>query len=629
VSDSIDNLSALANKNLFALKSSRIVTPEGEVDGAIIVEHGLIREVVCGELPEEIAVFDFGNLVISPGVIDSHVHINDPGTDWEGFESATAAAAAGGVTTLIDMPLNSDPVATTAESLQIKRNAAKGRCHVDVGFYGGVVPGNLDQLGLLVDEGVFGLKAFLCDSGLDAFPAAGEAELRSALAALKKSGVPLLAHAEIVNDSQRDIQDPRSYLEYMNSRPPEFETEAIKLLIELCSEFNSPVHIVHLATELALPMIKSAKSEGVPLTVETCPHYLLFSHKQVSEGDTRFKCAPPIRDDENRRLLGEAVSSGLIDTIGSDHSPCPPELKNLESGDFSKAWGGIAGLQLTLSATWTVGKSKSWTPTTIAQRLSTKPAEIFGLSKRKGSIAAGFDADFVVWDPDTSFEVDAEQLLHRHKVSPYEGASLFGVVRSTFLRGKCIFDANAVGVSEMHRGSLLRCGADRERIAERLNSLDTNSKRLAFETCCAATAWIESMMLNADFHNDDRVFIAAEEAVDCLDESAWMEAFTAHPRIGDVDSLRKKFANTRAMASGEQSGVDSADESTLQRLAEANDEYFEKFGFIFIVCATGKSAKEMLDLLEARLGNDRETEISIAGAEQLKITKIRLQKLAT
>ena len=313
----------------FAIKSSRVITPQGEVAATIVIENGTIIRIVEGDdAPAEKACTSYGNSVISPGLVDAHVHINDPGTDWEGFESATKSAAAGGVTTLIDMPLNSLPVTTDIAALQSKIKSSRGKLHVDVGFYAGIVPENQSQLPWLLDQGVLGAKAFLCDSGLEQFPAAGEKELRNALANLKTSGVPLLAHAEIEVEKLK-VDDETNYHQYMNSRPPAFEITAIKLLIELCREFQTPVHIVHLATAEALPLIEAAKQEGLPLTVETCPHYLFFDSANIDAGDTRFKCAPPIRDETNRLALCDAVASGLIDTIGSDHSPCPPDLKDV------------------------------------------------------------------------------------------------------------------------------------------------------------------------------------------------------------------------------------------------------------------------------------------------------------
>ena len=367
--------------NPFAIKSSRVVTPDGEINAAVVIADGKISQVVtANETPSGIPCNDLGDLVISPGLVDAHVHINDPGTDWEGFETATRAAAAGGVTTLIDMPLNSLPVTTDIQSLQAKRDATQEKLHVDVGFYGGIVPDNEVQIAWLSKQGVLGLKAFLCDSGLEQFPAAGESELRNAMAHLNSTRTPVLAHAEIVSEIETfGARDPHSYQQYVNSRPPLFELSAIKLLIELCREYRTPVHIVHLATVEALPLIEAAKQEGLPLTVETCPHYLYFSAVNVVHGDTRFKCAPPIRNEGNRLALCDAVASGLIDTIGSDHSPCPADLKNIDSGDFTKAWGGIAGLQLTLPASWTVLQDHGVTTAELAQRTATKPAETFGL----------------------------------------------------------------------------------------------------------------------------------------------------------------------------------------------------------------------------------------------------------
>ncbi len=609
----------------FAIASSRVVTPDGEVKAAIVIEDGKIVDVIDRDsVPPEIPLTDFGGLVISPGVIDAHVHVNEPGrTEWEGFESATAAAALGGVTTIIDMPLNSSPVTTTVAALNAKRDAAEGKCRVNVGFYGGLVPGNEAELESLIDEGVFGVKAFMCHSGLDEFPAAGEKEMRSALEVLKKSGVPLLAHAEIVGDAPA-IEDPESYAQYSASRPQWFETEAIDLLIKLCREFNTPVHIVHLAAATAIPAIESAKREGLPLTVETCPHYLFFVDHQIANGQTQFKCAPPIRDANNLKELCMAVRSGLIETIGSDHSPCPPELKLLDDGDFEKAWGGIASLQLLLSVSNTVGRFFKWSPSLLAERLSKRPAEIFGLGESKGQIKLGFDADLVVWDPRKSFVCDGKSLAHRHDVTPYDDSEMFGVVKQTYVRGQVVAtDGELIGEPI---GELLR-RKQASGIAVFVNDLSTEARRSAFESCCASPAWIEQMMSQVDFRYDVEVLRRAEESFEGLAEAELLEAFSAHPRIGDVDSLRKKYANTKAIASGEQSGVDSATESVLQRLADANDEYFDNFGFIFIVCATGKSAREMLDILESRLPNDRETEMANAATEQLKITKIRLRKL--
>jgi allantoinase len=620
----------------FAISSSRVVTPTGVVAAAIVIENGTIRKLVNrSDVPPEIPIHDFGDLAISPGLIDAHVHVNEPGrTEWEGFASATRAAAAGGVTTLIDMPLNSSPVTTHVSALQAKRAAAHDQCLVDVGFYGGLIPGNKHQLRSLVDQGVFGIKAFLCDSGLDEFPGSGESELRSALEILEPLNIPLLVHAELLGvNPVSEITDRRNYGQYVDSRPAAFELAAIELLIGLCREFRSPIHIVHLATDQALPMIEAAKQEGLPLTVETCPHYLFFAREQVVDGDTRFKCAPPIRDQQNRVGLCRAVVTGLIDTIGSDHSPSLPELKRLDTGDFSKAWGGIAGLQLTLPVSWTALKEHDMTLLQLAGRLSQKPAEIFGLGNHKGKIEAGFAADVVVWQPEKQFVVRGSDLFQRHGLTPYEGCPLSGVVHQTYVRGNLVFADGQLNrepcigktLSRELPGSHNRFVS--EGITRCLNGQSADGLKAMLETCCASTVWIARMIGGGIFKNDNEVLTRAETAWERLTEADLLEAFSAHPRIGDVDSLREKYANTKLIAGGEQAGVASANESTLLRLTQANSEYFDKFGFIFIVCATGKSASEMLEILEQRLPNDRPTELANAAAEQKKITKIRLRKL--
>lgn len=449
-----------ASNAKFAIVSSRVVTGGSTIPAAVVVQDDTIIDVVdSADLPDGIRIEDVGDLVVSPGLIDAHVHVNEPGrTEWEGFESATSAAAAGGVTTIIDMPLNSSPVTTNAENLRLKREAATGKCHVDVGFYAGLVPGNEDQIEGLLQQGVMGVKAFLCDSGLDEFPAAGEAELRGALKKLAGTGVPLLAHAEIIPvDFKTQIDDPASYIQYANSRPPKFELLAIELLIKLCREFDSPIHIVHLATAEALEMIKSAKQEGLKLSVETCPHYFYFCQSDISDGQTSYKCAPPIRDKDNRDRIVDAIANGLIETIGSDHSPCTPDLKSLPTsqspGDFTKAWGGIAGLQLTLPVTRTVGQQSGWSFEMMAERLSSRPADLFGLT-RKGRIEAGFAADLVVWDPDSAFVVAGKELFHRHPVTPYEGRELKGTVSRTFVSGKLVFDSGKLTTG--YYGTLLK-----------------------------------------------------------------------------------------------------------------------------------------------------------------------------
>ena len=612
-------------KTVFALRSTRVVTNSEEIEAAVIIDGDVIRAVVDPtEVPAGVRVIDLGDWVISPGIIDSHVHVNEPGrTDWEGFDTATAAAAAGGITTIIDMPLNSSPVTTTTAALKQKQSAAAGKCAVDVGFYGGLVPGNQAEIASLIQEGVMGIKTFLCDSGLDEFPATDESNLRKGLQALQSTGVPLLAHAEVVGGTIQ-INNPQAYSDYADSRPPSYEVAAIGLLIELCREYRTPIHIVHLATAEALQAIIDAKTQGLPITVETCPHYLYFDSGKIKEGETRFKCAPPIRDQVNRDALRAAVQSGVIETIGSDHSPCPLEMKAIDSGDFQKAWGGIASLQLTQSVMWTIGEECGWSPALLAERLSWRPAQIFGLQSNKGKIAAGYDADIMVWDPSATFNVSGSKLAHRGDLTAYEGCELQGVIKRTYLRGQLVYQEGEL-VGDRIGGFLRR--ESQQVLSSHLNAMQQPELSVLLETCCASKEWIERMIRGGSFSSDQEVGARARVAWEGLDEADLLEAFAAHPKIGDIDSLRAKFANTKKVAENEQAGVKDADEEVLKRFSAANEEYFDKFGFIFIVFATGKSSRQMLQILEHRLTLSRDAELINAAVEQMKITELRLRKL--
>jgi allantoinase len=428
----------------WALRSNAVVTPDGIRPAAILVRGEQIAAVVePDEVPAGMFIVDAGDKMVLPGLVDSHVHINEPGrTDWEGFVTATLAAAAGGVTTLIDMPLNSSPVTTTVAALNAKREAAAGKLWVDVGFHGGIVPGNAADVQPMIDAGVCAFKAFLCHSGIDEFPNAIEADLRAVMPIIAKAGLPLFVHAELVAPLPPEIEkafedNPKSYAAYLATRPPEWEVEAIKLMIRLCRETGCPVHIVHLAAaRQAWPLIEAAKEEGLPFTVETCPHYLIFAAQDIPDGDPRYKCAPPIRSRRQRKLLRQLVREGNIDTIGSDHSPAPPGIKHLDDGNLREAWGGIASLQLLLYASWRAVRSEALDALTI------RPATLVGLSHRKGHIASGLDADFVVFnpEPDDYQLIDASKLQHRHKATPYDGRELWGLVETTYLRGKPIYD---------------------------------------------------------------------------------------------------------------------------------------------------------------------------------------------
>jgi allantoinase len=431
----------------FALRSRRIVTPDGERDGALLVRDGRIAGVTGLEaLPPGVPVEDVGACVLLPGLVDSHVHVNEPGrTDWEGFETATRAALAGGVTTLVDMPLNSVPVTTSADALGRKRDAALGRVHADCAFWGGLVPGNVAAVAGLLDAGACGVKAFLVHSGIDDFPRAGEAELRAALPVLAERGAPLLVHAELAGEPAPEGGEPRRYATYLASRPPSWEREAVALLLRLCRELRAPIHVVHLSAAAAAGLVAEARAEGLPLTAETCPHYLSLAAESVPDGRTEFKCAPPVREGANREGLWSALRDGTLGMVVSDHSPCPPALKERERGDFMTAWGGIASLQLALPVMWTEARSRGFGPADLARWMAEGPARLAGLGHRKGRLAPGYDADVVVFDPEGSWTVEEQGLHHRHKLTPYLGRALRGVVRQTFLRGRRVFHDGVFG----------------------------------------------------------------------------------------------------------------------------------------------------------------------------------------
>ena len=453
---------------MLVVRSRRVVLPEGERAASVHIEDGIITHIAdyAGD-PAAAQSFDFSDLVVSPGLVDTHVHVNEPGrTEWEGFDTATRAAAAGGVTTIVDMPLNSIPATTTVAALHAKQQAASGRCHVDVGFWGGVVPGNAGELDGLIDSGVRGFKCFLVPSGVDEFPAVGEGDLRVALPILARRAVPLLVHAE---DPTRITHptDP-TYRAFLASRPPDAERDAIRLMIRLAKEFRARVHIVHVSSAEGVAAIAEAKADRVPITAETCPHYLTFAAGEIPDGATTFKCAPPIRDATHRAALWRGLASGALDLIATDHSPAPPALKT--PGDFTRAWGGIASLELSLAATYTSLKSQLSTLSgetsdlrrepseltelsLLARWMSAAPAALAGFATRKGRIAAGFDADLVVWDPDAAFVVDPARLQQRHKLTPYAGRSLFGTVLTTFVRGECVW--NKSGLARENSGRLL------------------------------------------------------------------------------------------------------------------------------------------------------------------------------
>jgi allantoinase len=444
----------------WALRGQAVVTPQEMRPAAVLVRGEQVEAVVApGEVPAGYRIEDVGDRVILPGLVDAHVHINEPGrTEWEGFETATRAAAAGGITTLMDMPLNSSPVTTTPAAFAEKVAAAAGKLWVDVGFYGGIVPGNANQIAPLARAGVHGFKVFLCHSGIDDFPNATEADLHVALPELSRCGLPLLVHAEMVGPLPPEVEarratEPRSYAAYLASRPPQWEHDAIQLILRLCDQYGCNVHIVHLSSGESLPTIERARQAGLPVSVETCPHYLFFAAEEIPDGESLFKCAPPIRGREDRERLWKGLRTGMIDTIGSDHSPAPPALKHLETGDLVRAWGGISSLQLTLPVVWTAGRQRGISFVELMNFLARHPAALVGLTGQKGSIDSGFDADLVVFDPEAEFTVDAELLHHRHRATPYQGVRLRGRVERTYLRGQKVYDAARFGTAP--RGQVL------------------------------------------------------------------------------------------------------------------------------------------------------------------------------
>lgn len=411
---------------------------DGKLQPATICfENGVITEIHSNKLNQ---AGDTGDHILMPGVIDAHVHINEPGrTDWEGFDTATQAAAAGGITTIVDMPLNASPVTTNTAAFKLKLDASTGKLNVNVAFYGGLIPGNQNQLEELMKAGVLGIKCFLTHSGIDEFPNVGEQEIDAAMPIIAKYNLSLLAHCELEGDSINQLDKyPTSYKEYLASRPKKWENDAVELLIQLCRKHKCPAHIVHVSSGEALAMIKKAKAEGLPLTAETCAHYIYFDAENIPDADCLYKCAPPIRERENNELLKEALINGTLDFIASDHSPAPPAIKELESGNLKKAWGGIAGLQFLLPASWTVMKEKISIEKFIPL-LTEHPAKFLKADKKKGKLAVGYDADLVIWNPDEKFEIKPGDILHRYNCSPYNGQQLTGTVQQTIVNGITVY----------------------------------------------------------------------------------------------------------------------------------------------------------------------------------------------
>jgi allantoinase len=429
-----------------AFLSKRIVTPQGTRPGALLVEAEKIRAICSlSEIPADAIAHDCGDDALLPGLVDTHVHINQPGrTEWEGFQTATRAAAAGGYTTLVDMPLNCLPETTTVAALEEKRASARGQCFVDWAAWGGAVADNQQHILPLARAGVLGFKCFLIYPGCDGFTMIDQQQLEAALPFIAESGLPLLVHAELagpIDAAMEGLRDAdwRSYATYLASRPDQAELEAMRLMIRLCREYRFRLHIVHLSTSLALEDLRAARAEGLPVTVETCPHYLHFAAEEIADGATLLKCAPPIRGKENQQQLWQGLCTGTIDMIVTDHSPCPPAMKREDTGRFDQAWGGIASLSLALSIINTECDSRGLTLDHIARWMSSAPAALAGISRRAGALQAGREANFVIFDTGGEVTVTADRLHYRHAISPYLNETLRGAVKATYLRGEAAY----------------------------------------------------------------------------------------------------------------------------------------------------------------------------------------------
>jgi allantoinase len=449
------------------IRGRNVLTEHGIAPASLHITRGYISSIsIFEDVPAGAELIEVNEpSVIMPGLVDTHVHVNEPGrTEWEGFVTATRAAAAGGVTTIVDMPLNCIPATTTLEGLNAKLEVAREEVSVDVGFWGGVVPGNTGELAKMWAAGVVGFKCFLVHSGVDEFPNVSETDLREAMPELARLGAMLIVHAELPGPIDRaccaqaesDQIDSRKYENFLHSRPREAENEAVATIVRLSRGTGCRVHIVHHSSSDALGMIREAKAAGVQITAETCPHYLHFAAEEIPEGATEFKCCPPVRERENREKLWEALRDGTIDMVVSDHSPCPPDMKLREQGDFMAAWGGISSLQLRLPVMWTEASARGCSIEQMAEWLCMAPARQVGLFPRKGSISIGADADLVIWNPEKELRVTPGMIHHRHKLTPYAGEDLRGVVEKTFLRGQMVYDG---GEFPGPTGSLLLRGS--------------------------------------------------------------------------------------------------------------------------------------------------------------------------
>tara|TARA_R110002111_G_scaffold27081_4_gene58301 strand:- start:8169 stop:9515 length:1347 start_codon:yes stop_codon:yes gene_type:complete len=439
----------------FLIHSKRCFIDHQFIEATLHIKNNKIYNIHLGfHDVVNIPFLDYNNLIVMPGIIDAHVHINEPGReDWEGFDTATKAAAIGGVTTLIEMPLNASPVTTNIKSFRLKQDASKGKLHVNCGFYGGVIPTNKNDIEDLIKAGVFGIKGFLSHSGIDEFPNVSKRDLEAIAPILKQYDMPLLLHCELTDDDVPEVTNPKSYQEYLHSRPQHWETNAIDLAIAIQEKFDIKVHIVHLSASKGIERIKKRKKETNKLTVETCPHYLYFNAETIPDESPIFKCAPPIREKANNSKLWDFLLDDGFNFLGSDHSPAPPERKQLESGDFFKAWGGISGLQFSLPILFSEGSKRGLKTEKLISLLTNKPAEFLGIDDKKGALIAGFDADITVWDDSKAMKISENAIQHQHKATPYLDEIVFGKVIHTFVNGVQVVEDSKL--KTLQQGQLL------------------------------------------------------------------------------------------------------------------------------------------------------------------------------
>ena len=439
----------------FLIHSKRCFIDNQFIEATLHIKDEKIYQIFNGtHSKENTPILDYNNLIVMPGIIDAHVHINEPGrTNWEGFDTATKAAAIGGITTLIEMPLNANPVTTTVNAFKLKKKASTNKLHVNCGFYGGIIPTNSNDIEDLIRAGVFGIKGFLTHSGIEEFPNVTKQHLEEIAPILKKYDIPLLLHCELSDNDVPKVNNPKSYIEYLHSRPQLWETNAIDLALEIQKKFDIKVHIVHLSASEGLERIKKRKQITHKLTVETCPHYLYFNAEDIPDASPIYKCAPPIREKQNNDLLWKAVLNDDFNFLSSDHSPAPPERKQLEEGDFFNAWGGISGLQFTLSLLYSEGKKRGLPLEKLIPLLTENPALFLGLEQQKGKLKEGFDADITIWDDKETFTITEKTIQHKHKATPYLNETLFGKVIHTFVNGVQVVENSKL--KELNAGKLL------------------------------------------------------------------------------------------------------------------------------------------------------------------------------